>query len=175
MPDPLSLTLRDARRADLEPIVAIYNEAVATPGATADLEPTSVADREAWFTTHQNPKYPILIAEHAAEVVGWCSLSPHRPGRAAVSSVAEISYYVARSARRRGVARRLFEAALTRCEENGIEHLFTWILSVNTPSIALLESFGFELRGTLPDVADLGDGRRADHVIHGIDLRTRRG
>ena len=172
MPDRSLFQTREAVAADLPAIVAIYNEAVATPGATADLEPVTVASREAWFASHQTPSHPILVAEREGVLLGWASLSPHRPGRAAVQGAAEVSYYVASHARRQGVARHLVREAIAHARAHGLHHLFTWVLEVNIPSIRLLEGLGFELWGRLPDIADLGDGRRTSHVIHGIDLRV---
>ena len=49
----MGYTLSLAQREDLPEIVAIYNSTVASRQATADLQPVSVAEREAWFAAHQ--------------------------------------------------------------------------------------------------------------------------
>ena len=46
-------TLSLAQREDLPEIVAIYNSTIASRQVTADLQPVSVAEREAWFVAHQ--------------------------------------------------------------------------------------------------------------------------
>ena len=56
----MGYTLSLAQREDLPEIVAIYNSTVASRQATADLQPVSVAEREAWFAAHQCRAVPWL-------------------------------------------------------------------------------------------------------------------
>lgn len=162
------MRIRLAERDDLPRIVSIYNQAVAAR-ATADLDPVTVEQREAWFAGHDPARYPILVAERGDEVAGWASLSAHRPGRRAVRRAVEVSYYVHADHRRQGVASALLEAALERCPELGCDVVFAIVLGDNQASLALLERFGFDLWGVLPDAADF-DGRRVDHVYMGRRL-----
>jgi len=158
--------IRLATEADLPLIVAIYNQAVEQRGATADLEPVSVESRRQWFLDHRPGSLPIWVAEEGGEVLGWCSLSAYRAGRLALRHTAEISYYVHCDHRRRGVARRLIEHAIAQCPSLGIRHLMTFLLDINTPSINILQAFGFTRWGHLPDVADI-DGQTCGHLIYG--------
>ncbi|MDC3378792.1 GNAT family N-acetyltransferase [Planctomycetota bacterium] len=162
------MILRTARPADLPALVTIYNQAIAAH-ATAFLDPVSVADRQGWFAAHTPDRRPILIAERDGDMLGWCSLSDYRPGRAAVRHAAEISYYVDETQRRQGVASALVRDALARCPALGIRTLFAIVLADNEASLAVLERFGFARWGRLPNVADF-DGRRVDHVYCGLEL-----
>ena len=54
----MQYTIRPALRQDLPAIVDIYNSTVATCQSTADLSPTTVAEREMWFAAHTD-KRPI--------------------------------------------------------------------------------------------------------------------
>ena len=54
-------TLSLAQCEDLPEIVAIYNSTVASRQATADLQPVSVAEREAWFAAHQCEHRPLYV------------------------------------------------------------------------------------------------------------------
>lgn len=157
--------IRTATPEDLAAIVAIYNEAVAERFATADLEPVTVDQRSAWFHEH-DPTLPIYVAEHAGVVVGWCSLSAHRPGRAAVRRTAEISYYVRGDCRRRGIGTLLVSHAMKEAPRLGKHVLFGILLERNTASINLLKRCGFELWGRLPDAAAI-DGELVSHVYYG--------
>lgn len=148
---------RPARPEDLPAIVAIYNQAVAQRGATADLEPVTVEGRRAWFEAHGSEDWPITVAEIDGEVAGWCSLSPYRPGRMALRRLGEISYYVHADRRRCGVARALIGRAMEVAPSLGLEFLVALLLEVNEPSRTLLESCGFEAWGLLPDVARFDD------------------
>ena len=98
--------------------------------------------------------------------MGWCSLTAYRGGRAAVRRTAEISYYVARSARGRGVGRALVERALGDAPSLGLRVLFAIILEPNTASVRLMERCGFACWGRLPEVAEI-EGRLVDHVYYG--------
>ena len=160
------VTIRAATITDLPAIVAIYNEAVAQRFATADLDPVTIADRSQWFHVHDPASYPIFVAEREGTVAGWCSLSAHRPGRAALRRTAEISYYVRAADRGRGVATALVQHAIDQAPRLGKHVLFGILLERNDASIRLLKKCGFELWGRLPDVA-LIEGELVSHVYYG--------
>jgi phosphinothricin acetyltransferase len=163
------ITIRTAGLADLGAIVAIYNQAVEQRFATADLEPITVDQRLAWFRDHDPATLPIYVAEREGAVVGWCSLSAHRPGRAALRRAAEISYYVRADARGQGIGIALVQHAIEEAPRLGKHVLFGILLERNTASVNLLKKCGFELWGRLPDVA-LIEGELVSHVYYGRRL-----
>jgi phosphinothricin acetyltransferase len=163
-----SLTLRTAGRPDLAGIVEIYNQAVGE-SATADLDPVSVAGREAWFDAHAPDRHPIVVAEQRGALAGWASLSPYREGRRALERCAELSYYVHADHRRSGVASQLLDECARRCPALGIDVVFAIVLDDNTGSVALLEQLGFARWGHLPGVARFGE-RRVGHFYYGRSL-----
>ena len=150
------MRIRNFAIDDLEVIVNIYNHAVDEKFATADTEYVTIDSRKEWFAQHSAETYPIYVAEENNEIVGWCSLSPHRPGRKALRSVAEISYYIHKDHRRKGVANALISYTVEKAKELGFKNLFTILLDLNKPSIYILEKFGFEKWGHLPDIAEFG-------------------
>ncbi|MGN7613954.1 GNAT family N-acetyltransferase [Magnetococcales bacterium HHB-1] len=167
----LKLHIRKAKHGDLPMIVQIYNQAVAMKGATADLSFVTVMEREAWFESHQDTRYPLWVVETEGKVcVGWCSLSPHRPGREALRYVAEVSYFVHEDFRRRGVGSFMLEKMLKEAKKIGFRHLFAYLLEVNHGSIALLERWNFVQWGALPQVAVLSEDRVCSHKIYGRAL-----
>jgi L-amino acid N-acyltransferase YncA len=163
---PPIVTIRTATIDDLSSIVTIYNEAVEQRFATADLEPVTVNQRSAWFDEHDPASLPIYVAERQGAIVGWCSLSAYRPGRAALRRTAEISYYVGAAARGRGVGTALVRHAIEQAPRLGKHALFGILLERNAPSIRLLTKCGFELWGRLPDVAVI-NGELVSHVYYG--------
>jgi len=163
--DLVSTRVRTARLDDLQAVVAIYNQAVAAE-ATADTEPVTLDERRDWFLRHESHAHPILIAEIDGSVVGWASLSAYRAGRGALRQTAEISYYVDFDRHGQGIGSTLIEACIDRCPELGIKTLFAILLEDNRPSIRVLEKFGFERWGFLPDVADFS-GREVGHLYYG--------
>ena len=160
------MSIRLAQLGDLPRIVGIYNQAIQTKHSTGDLQPVRIDDRMAWFSEHPPEKYPIFVAEEGGQVVGWCSLSAYRLGRAAFHHTAEISYYIDFTHHRRGIGSALIEHTIATCPALQIRHLFAIVLEGNEASIRLLEKMGFEKWGYLPQVADF-DGREAGHLYYG--------
>lgn len=160
------MNIRQAQSGDLPQIVDIYNHAVQQRGATADLTPVKAADRLQWFEEHAHGRYPLWVAVENGAVLGWCSLSPYRPGRMALRHTAEISYYVHRDHRGGGVATALMDHAMGQCGRLEIKSLFALLLDINEASINILEKQGFVRWGHMPGIAEI-DGATCGHFIYG--------
>ena len=160
------MIIRLAQIEDLPAIVEIYNQSIPSKQSTGDTQPLRVEDRVAWFSEHRPDEHPIFVAEAEGQVVGWCSLSAYRPGRAALRFTAEISYYIALAHHRRGIGTALVEHALAACPALGIKHLFAIVLEGNQASLKLLAKMGFEQWGYLPRVANF-DGNEVGHLYYG--------
>lgn len=163
------MIVRLAETGDLPAIVEIYNQAIAERFATADTAVFDVEQKKQWFREHDPRRYPVYVADQDNKVAGWCSLSPYRPGRAALRFTAEISYYVDKNHRRQGIASRLIRHAMDSCGELRIKSLFTLLMERNVASIKILEKFGFQRWGLMPRVADY-DGDECGHLIYGLRL-----
>ena len=166
------MSIRTSEQRDWPEIIAIYNQAVEARGATADLMPVSVESRLKWFVEHADPRFSIYVDEIAGQIRGWCSVSPYRPGRAALGKTVELSYYVHLDFRRRGVATGLLNHAIEGCRGCGIKNVFAILLGVNQASVALLSKLGFEQWGCLPGVAEI-DGKAIDHLYFGKKIVPR--
>lgn len=164
--DNPSLNIRVALKSDWQSIIDIYNQAVLEIGKTADTEPQTLEGRKCWLDEHLETKYPILLAETNSKIVGWCSLSPHRPGRKALERTAEISYYIDRDFRKKGIGITLIQASIEHAKDSEIKNLFAILLDINTPSINLLEKMEFEKWGHLPNVAEI-NGQICGQYIYG--------
>ncbi len=163
------MTIRFATQEDLPRIVAILNQAARAGNATAFQKELQVEERLTWFAKHHSDSYPIYVLELDDKVVAWASLSPYRGGRKALRKLAEISYYVDYAYHRQGIAKRLIEHAIADCERLGFQHLVALLLEINRPSVRLLEQFGFEQWGLLPNVAELKSSI-CGHLICGKSL-----
>ena len=160
------LVIRIAHIEDLPILVDIYNQAISSTRITADITKVSVEDRVDWFKDHLPNQHPIFVAENDDQIIGWCSLSAYRPGRAALRYTAEISYYISNAYKRKGVATELIEYAIQCCPELQLKNLFAIVLESNNASIQLLEKLGFEKWGYLPRVADF-DQEEIGHYYYG--------
>jgi L-amino acid N-acyltransferase YncA len=159
---------RDATLDDLPGIVAIYNSTVPSRLVTADLEPVTVESRLAWFHAHGPQARPLWVVEENGTVVAWLSFSDFY-GRPAYLRSAEVSIYLAESARGKGLGKQLLQAALERAPALGIDTVLGFIFGHNEPSLRLFRGFEFQTWGTLPRVAVL-DGVERDLVILGRRL-----
>ncbi len=159
-------TMRLAKITDLKDITEIYNQAVLSGFETADMVVTEPEERIEWFNGHKENVYPVFVYELDKKVVGWVSVSPYRPGRKALRYTVEISYYVHKDFKRKGIGSRLIEYVSTRCRELNYKTIIAIILDKNIASIKLLAGFGFERWGHLPNVADF-NGVECGHLIYG--------
>jgi len=159
------MIIRDAVEADLPAIVEIYNAIVPTRMVTAELEPTTVEARLPWFREHSSEHYPFWVAESEGRVIGWLDFKRFLP-RCAYRCTAEISVYVDKEFRRRGVGQRLLEQAIARAPSRGITALVGLIFGHNESSLKLFQRLGFQRWGFFPGVAQL-DGVERDLVVMG--------
>lgn len=148
---------RPAIDDDLPRLVEIYNEVISEGGFTADLELYTLEQRRGWFEAHRDPPFLIYVVETNHAVVGYFYFSPWRSGRAALRRVAEVSYYLAKEARGRGVGRAMLREAETIAQAAGLNYLIAILIESNSASRALLEKGGFSRAGLFPEIADLGE------------------
>jgi len=144
------MQIRLAKRADLEAITAIYNEAIETTTATFDTEPRTMAEQLRWFEEHTG-RFPIYVADLGGDIVGWASLSPWS-GRCAYSDTAETSFYVKAGHRGEGVGRTLKVVVIEAARSLGFHALIAQIADGADASRHINESLGFHHAGTLREV-----------------------
>jgi L-amino acid N-acyltransferase YncA len=153
------MKIRDAVESDLPAIIKIYNAAVATRVATAQLEPVTLEDRRGWLKEHSTDRHPFWVLEIDRKIAGWLTLKPFLP-RCAYRGTAEVSVYVDEKFRRRRVGRTLLGEAIARAPSLQIRAMVGLIFAHNEPSLRLFEQLGFERWGLLPRIAQLDDVER---------------
>ena len=166
-----SFVHRVARQQDLPVIVEIYNSTVASREVTADTEPVSVASRQQWFDDHTPERRPLWVihsaddTSEAPEILGWMSYSNFY-GRPAYSGTAEVSIYIAQTARGKGIGCYCLKEAISYAPNIAVHTLLGFIFGHNAPSLGLFKKFGFDTWANLPRVANL-DGIERDLIILG--------
>ncbi len=158
-PTSRALLVRVATESDLTAIRAIYNEGIADRVATLDEEPKSAGDIAAWWSDHGG-RYAVLVAERGGAVVGWSSLNRYSH-RCAYDGVADLSVYVAREARGKGVGFELLDALERVARGNGFDKIVLFTLPFNANGQALYRKAGFREVGTFRNQGRL-DGRFVD-------------
>ncbi len=146
------ITVRRATLDDLPAITEIYNDAVLNTTATFDTQPKSLDEQKAWFNEH-GMKYPLMVAEVDGAVTGWASLS-RWSGRCAYANTAEISVYVSRTRRGKGIGRQLIREIVAEGQRVGLHTLIARIAGGNEVSIHLHESVGFTHTGIMREVGE---------------------
>ena len=144
------MIIRHATESDLPAIVAIYNAAVPSRMATADLEPVSVESRLAWFKGRVPSQRPLWVIETDRVIAGWLSFQ---------------SFYGRFQGQ--GLGKQLLEKAIEESPNLGLKSLVGFIFAHNQPSLKLFAWFGFQVWGNLPKIADL-DGVERDLMILGL-------
>ncbi len=147
------MNIRTATESDWAEIINIYNHAVDEKFCTADTKHVTVESRLSWLKEHSENQYPIFVYEDENKILGWCSLSPYRTGRNALKTVAEISYYIHKDFRRKGIGSKLVLHTIEKAKQIGFKNLLAILLDKNNTSIYLLEKFGFKKWGHFPDIA----------------------
>jgi len=133
----MDFTITAMRASDWETVRTIYEEGIKTGDATFELD---VPEWESWTKAHL-PECR-LVAKKNDVVIGWAALCPVS-GRCVYSGVAEVSVYVAASARGVGVGKKLLQALIQESEKCGIWTLQAGIFPENIASIAIHKTCGF--------------------------------
>lgn len=140
--------IRRAEIKDIPALMEIYNDAVLHTTATFDTEIKDYNNRYKWFMEHTG-HYVLFVCEAEQAVAGYASLSRYRDRRAFDPAV-ELSLYIHKDYRGRGLGRRLMEETLKFAEEcKEIETVISLITSDNEASIQLHEEFGFSYCGQI--------------------------
>lgn len=167
------MQIRLALETDLPSIVEIYNAAIPTRLATADLEPISVESRRNWLRSH-DARYPVWVitigdrdiqSDQNEQILGWLSLQMFY-GRPAYHKTAEVSIYIAPSSQGNGIGKELLGFAIAQCPNLNITKLVGFVFAHNAASRRLFERLGFTEWGFLPEIAEL-DGIDQSLVIFG--------
>lgn len=155
---PAGVIVRAVDDADLQAVLAIYAEGIATRNATFETKvPPAARLRRKWLPGHA------WVAEIDGEVVGWTAVTPVSD-RECYAGVGESSVYVAASARGRGVGKALVDRQVTAADEGGLWTLQTVIFPENRASLALHRSAGYRTLAVRSRIAQL-DGEWRDTVL----------
>ncbi len=143
--------LRLMHSNDWEVVKTIYQEGIETENATFQISPPSW---EIWNTSH----LPACrwVAEMDNAILGWAALSPVS-SRCVYSGVAEVSVYVAKKSRGKGLGHALLNKLIVDSEANGFWTLEAGIFPENTASIHLHQRCGFRIVGSREKLGKLNE------------------
>jgi L-amino acid N-acyltransferase YncA len=126
---------------DWDAVRAIYVQGIATGNATFEI---AAPDWDPWNASHL--AFCRLVARDDTAVRGWAALGSYSH-RLVYAGVAEVSVYVAESARGQGIGVALLSSLITESEAEGIWTLQAGIFPENIASVQLHRRFGFRVVG----------------------------
>ena len=137
--------VRAATEGDLPAVLAIYNEVIANSTAVYALEPATLDERRAWFSSRCAMGFPVLVAVgHDGEVLGFASFGEWRGAWPGYRFTVEHSVHVRYNVRGRGVGRALVEALFPLALALGKHVMVGGIDAANDASIRFHQRLGFE-------------------------------
>lgn len=126
------IEIRSATADDIPFITEVYNDAIINTTATFDTEVKSIEDRMLWFNNHDG-NHPIIVAENDGVLSGWASLTAWSD-RCAYNGTVEVSVYVHKQHRGRGIGKALLEILILKGESKGLHYLLSELLRVMKPA-----------------------------------------
>ena len=181
--------LRLASAADAEAICRIYNQGIEDRVATLETELRTPDERRQWLAG-RSPRHPVIVAEfivagtvssaltegglkqaragsasadNPSGPVGWASLNVFN-ARDSYRFVADISVYVERGWRGKGVGRVLLEKLTELGRTHGFHKLVLSAFPVNAGGMALYAKSGFRTVGIYHEQGQL-DGKWVDTIV----------
>ena len=144
------ILIRPADKADISAVLAIVAPVLAAGETYAIARDLDAAGVEAyWFgATHE-----VFVAEADGVILGTYYLMANQAGGGA--HVANCGYMTAPAAQGKGIARAMCLHSLARAKERGFRAMqFNHVVSTNSRAVALWQSLGFQVVGTLPGAFD---------------------
>ncbi len=154
--------IRDASVDDAAAICHVYNQGIQDRVATLETEERTPEERRAWLHA-RGPRHPVLVVEVDGQVVGWASLNVFN-ARKAYDHVADLSVYVERGWRGRGVGRGLLGALIDRARALGYHKLVLSAFPGNEAGMRAYRRAGFRDVGIYHEQGQL-DGRWVDTIV----------
>jgi L-amino acid N-acyltransferase len=153
-----------------QPMLDIFNEAIANSTALYDYHPRPLAAMQSWFAVKAAGNLPVIGLESAAgELLGFASYGTFRE-RPAYKYTVEHSVYIHKNHRGQGLGLRLMRELIALAQQQQVHVLVGGIDASNQASIALHTQLGFVHAGTITQ-AGFKFGRWLDLAFYQLTLQ----
>ncbi len=156
------VSIRAAALDDAAAVCTIYNQGIEDRVATLETELRTPEERRQWMAARA-ARHPVVVATAGGDVVGWGSLNSFNP-RPAYDNVVDLSVYVERGWRGRGVGRALLQHLLALAKALGYHKMVLATFPYNEAGVSLYTRMGFSQVGVYHEQGRL-DGRWVDVLI----------
>ncbi|SFI81893.1 arsinothricin resistance N-acetyltransferase ArsN1 family A [Thermoflavimicrobium dichotomicum] len=150
--------IRKATEQDLPRITDIYNQGIEDRIATLEVQIKTVKEMSQWLK-ERSGRYTVLVITDGQDIQGWASLNPYSH-RCAYAGVADISIYIDRNWRGKGLGSKLLQALEKKAKDNGFHKLVLFTFPFN-PGQGLYRKAGFREVGIFKNQGKL-DGQFVD-------------
>lgn len=150
------MNIRKVEAKDLTEVLDIYNQGIEERIATLETEKKDRDYIQSWFKLHQD-RYTGLVAQiEGKKVIGWAAISPYNL-RDAYKGVGEISVYIHRDYRGRGVGQQLLKQLEIEAVKHGFYKLVLFTFPFNVLGRGLYLKMGFQQVGVFRKQGILDD------------------
>ena len=153
-------TVRPMVQSDLNRVIEIYSEGIATGNATFQTSAPSITD---WDSAHLIDHRYVAVASDGT-ICGWIALSP-TSSRCVYKGVCEVSIYIGQNYQGYGIGTTLMEMVIKSSEATGIWTLYSAIISTNIGSLSLHKKCGFREIGYRERIAKDKNGKWQDTIL----------
>jgi phosphinothricin acetyltransferase len=150
--------IRPLLPSDWASVRDIYQEGIATGNASFS---SAMPEWDEWDQSHV--KSGRLAATENEEILGWAALTAISD-RCVYAGVAEVSIYVTKNARGKGIGKQLLRALIDESEKNNFWTLESRIFPENQASITIHEECGFRIVGSRERIGQM-DGVWRDILL----------
>lgn len=151
--------VREANKRDLESILNIYNQGIEDRIATLESEPKDFLYMKEWFEQHKG-RFKVIVAEQEGRLLGWSSLNLYNT-RCAYAGVADLSVYIAREYRGKGIGSLLLTEIERLAKENDFHKIVLFTFPFNKLGQGLYLKNGYREVGIFKNQGIL-DGKYVD-------------
>jgi L-amino acid N-acyltransferase YncA len=147
---------REATIADISFIKDIYNQGIEDRIATLETSLKSIEDMKHWFKDRPERYKVIVIMNEASVVKGYASVNVFN-SRCCYSGVGDLSIYIDRNARGKGLGKILLAELLVVAKKQDFHKLVLSTFDFNVPGKKLYNALGFREVGTYINQGILDD------------------
>ncbi|MEH7113269.1 arsinothricin resistance N-acetyltransferase ArsN1 family A [Neobacillus niacini] len=151
--------IRQAVESDIKAILEIYNQGIEDRIATLEEKTKDYSFMKEWFERHQS-RYRVLVLEQDGKVAGWASLNPYS-NRCAYDGVADLSVYIARNYRGKGLGKQLLAEIESSAIANSFHKIVLFTFPFNQLGQGLYRKMGYREVGVFQNQGKL-DGEFVD-------------
>ncbi|WP_066290465.1 arsinothricin resistance N-acetyltransferase ArsN1 family A [Bacillus sp. FJAT-29937] len=148
--------IREGNLNDIDTILNIYNQGIEDKIATLETETKDLQYMKEWFEQHRG-RYKVIVAEQNGQILGWSSLNQYN-NRGTYAGVADLSVYIAREYRGKGIGSLLLAAIENQAIENDFHKIVLFTFPFNQLGQGLYRKKGYREVGTFKNQGIL-DGK----------------